>query len=164
MSRTEPDLPSIHSPLADESAITTERAQTSTNLDQGNHAVTQLAAEHSAISPPKPLEPATRLPASRPTGRPAIAVREWQRALEVYERLAHDCGLHHRAVRPLRGRSEVRATGVPRAAPDTPRGACTPRRLSSTASARLRSRSVTCRDPTRIASRPLQPKASGGSS
>jgi predicted nucleic acid-binding protein len=28
-----------------------------------------------------------------------IGTEEWQRALEVYERLAHEGGLHHRAVR-----------------------------------------------------------------
>jgi conjugative relaxase-like TrwC/TraI family protein len=66
MSRTEPDLPSIHTPLAHESTITTELARTSIELEQHNGAAARLASERSGASAPKPLEPATPDP---PTSR-----------------------------------------------------------------------------------------------
>jgi hypothetical protein len=43
MSRTEPDLPSIHTPLAHEAAVTTEPARTSIALEQQNSAAAQPA-------------------------------------------------------------------------------------------------------------------------
>jgi conjugative relaxase-like TrwC/TraI family protein len=63
MSRTEPDLPSIHTPLAQESAIATELARVTTDLENHNSTAAQLTSEHSSTSAPKPLEPATPLPA-----------------------------------------------------------------------------------------------------
>ena len=44
-----------------------------------------------------------------------IATRQWQRALEVYERLAHQGGLHHRAVRhpDLLIAAAAEAAGIP---------------------------------------------------
>jgi hypothetical protein len=65
MSRTEPDLPSIHTPLANETGITTELAQTSID-PENNGPAPQLAAEQSATSPAISREPAT----------PALAANE----------------------------------------------------------------------------------------
>jgi conjugative relaxase-like TrwC/TraI family protein len=64
MSRTEPDLPSIHAPLAHEGAVTTELAQTSIDLEQRNGAAAQPATEPGPASAAKLVEPATSVPAS----------------------------------------------------------------------------------------------------
>ena len=61
MSRTEPDLPSIHTPLAQESAIATELARVTVDLENDNSTAAQITPEHSATSPPKSLEPATQV-------------------------------------------------------------------------------------------------------
>jgi hypothetical protein len=63
MSRTEPDLPSIHTPLAHESDIRAELAQTSIDA-QYNGPAAPLTAEPSATSAAKLVEPATSVPAT----------------------------------------------------------------------------------------------------
>jgi conjugative relaxase-like TrwC/TraI family protein len=63
MSRTEPDLPSIHTPLAHESTIATELAHTTVDREHDNSAATQLTPEHSARSAPELLEQVTQVPA-----------------------------------------------------------------------------------------------------
>ena len=66
MSRTEPDLPSIQTPLAHENGITTELARTS--IDAHNNGVaTQLAGQARATSPPTRREPGIPAPVARGT-------------------------------------------------------------------------------------------------
>jgi hypothetical protein len=72
MSRSEPDLPSIHTPLAHESAITTELARTSIDT-QHDDDLRQMAADRTATSPPTPREPARPAPALRGTFTSATA-------------------------------------------------------------------------------------------
>ena len=72
MSRTEPDLPSIHTPLAHESAITTELARTSIDT-QHDDGFRQMAADRTATSAPTPREPASPAPALRGTFTSATA-------------------------------------------------------------------------------------------
>jgi conjugative relaxase-like TrwC/TraI family protein len=59
MSRTEPDLPSIHTPLAHESTITTDLTRTSIDRENDTSAAAQITPENSATSAPKLLDPAT---------------------------------------------------------------------------------------------------------
>jgi hypothetical protein len=62
MSRTEPELPSIHTPVADETTITTHLGGTS--IDPRHDGVARdLVRERDATSMPK-LEPATPIPAA----------------------------------------------------------------------------------------------------
>jgi len=64
MSRTEPDLPSIHTPLAHESEITTQLAVTS--IDPHHDGVSpQLTSHRTAASASMPGEPGIRVPAAR---------------------------------------------------------------------------------------------------
>jgi conjugative relaxase-like TrwC/TraI family protein len=63
MSRTEPDLPSIHIPLAHETDITAELARTDIDA-QHNRAAAPLTAEPSATSATISREPATPRPAA----------------------------------------------------------------------------------------------------
>jgi ATP-dependent exoDNAse (exonuclease V) alpha subunit len=67
MSRTEPDLPSIYTPLANETHIRAELARTDID-DQHNGGAAPLTAEPSATSAPIPREPATSVPAANEAG------------------------------------------------------------------------------------------------
>jgi hypothetical protein len=64
MSRTEPDLPSIRTPLAHETAITSDQAQTGISPER-DAVAPQLADEPTAASAPLPGEPDTRVSAAR---------------------------------------------------------------------------------------------------
>jgi hypothetical protein len=71
MSRTEPDLPSIHTPLAHESAITTDLARTS--IDTHNSVAAQLASHRTTTTAPTPGEPPIPAPAAQETLASATA-------------------------------------------------------------------------------------------
>jgi conjugative relaxase-like TrwC/TraI family protein len=115
MSRTEPDLPSIHTPLANESAIATELAQTSIDPED-NGAAPQLAAERSATSPAIPRERAT----------PALAANEadaWEPAG------ARNRDSTQREPRPENSPESELAADLPASEPlDEQRGRAWPRR------------------------------------
>ena len=66
MSRAEPDLPSIHTPLAHESAIRSELARTSIDTQQ-QCGFPQMAADRTATSARTHREPASPAPALRET-------------------------------------------------------------------------------------------------
>ena len=72
MSRTEPDLPSIHTPLAHENGITTELARTSTDAER-NSVAAQLASDRTATSASMPAEPRIPAPAARGPRTPEAA-------------------------------------------------------------------------------------------
>jgi hypothetical protein len=72
MGRTEPDLPSIHTPLAHESTITTELARTSIDR-QHNGVAPQLASHRPTTTAPTLGEPAIPAPAARETLASATA-------------------------------------------------------------------------------------------
>jgi len=57
MARTEPDLPSIHTALADESAIATALARTAIDLEPHSSDVAPLATDPGLRSAREPLEP-----------------------------------------------------------------------------------------------------------
>jgi ATP-dependent exoDNAse (exonuclease V) beta subunit len=66
MSRTEPDLPSIHTPLAHEADITNELARIDIE-SQDNRLAAPLTAEPSPARAPIPREPATSVTAANET-------------------------------------------------------------------------------------------------